>query len=365
MSAPAAAAGAATEMQPRSAENQNIAAIWQFRANKYRDKRGHEIYPDGSMIDWLTEHELAGKYRSSVLGIVYHEGEVRGNLRLLWHASQGWFAVLAIAIGCGLAASYVLIVSEWLYALKSGLCVDFFWLPRHYCCLHLTETDKCTGWKDWSEILVGHNSLTQSAAVIQFMTFVCASTLYAGVSGWLVKNFAPYAAGSGIPEIKTILSGVHIKNYLGPWVLLIKVIALALAEPSGMHLGKEGPFVHIGSCVGFCVGDIFPKFREQPHKQRELVSCAAGCGVAVAFAPPSVVLSSRWKKRRTSSRTKHCCHLSSAASLLFYCLKRSTQRIRAALYFSPYLTGISGTGLKSSRSRSVEFSMECSEPFFQ
>lgn len=54
----------------------------------------------------------------------------------------------------------------------------------------------------------------------------------------------------GIPEIKTILSGFIIRGYLGKWTLIIKVVGLILSVSSGLSLGKEGPMVHIASCLG-------------------------------------------------------------------------------------------------------------------
>lgn len=46
-----------------------------------------------------------------------------------------------------------------------------------------------------------------------------------------------FAAGSGIPEIKTILSGFVIKGYLGSVTLFVKSFGLALSVASGMSLG--------------------------------------------------------------------------------------------------------------------------------
>lgn len=69
-----------------------------------------------------------------------------------------------------------------------------------------------------------------------------------------------YAAGSGIPEIKTILSGFVIHGYLGGWTLITKSAGLALSVGSGLSLGKEGPLVHISSCVGNIVSRMFLKF---------------------------------------------------------------------------------------------------------
>lgn len=64
---------------------------------------------------------------------------------------------------------------------------------------------------------------------------------------------------SGIPEIKTILSGFVIPNYLDLKVLIIKAVGAVFAVSTGMCLGKEGPFVHISTCVGYLVAGWFPK----------------------------------------------------------------------------------------------------------
>jgi chloride channel 3/4/5 len=69
-----------------------------------------------------------------------------------------------------------------------------------------------------------------------------------------------YAAGSGIPEIKTILSGFVIHGYLGARVLFTKSVGLALSVASGLSLGKEGPFVHIASCIGNIVSRFHSKY---------------------------------------------------------------------------------------------------------
>lgn len=48
------------------------------------------------------------------------------------------------------------------------------------------------------------------------------------------------AAGSGIPEVKTILSGFVIRKFLGLRTLVVKAVGLTLSVASGMSLGKEG-----------------------------------------------------------------------------------------------------------------------------
>jgi chloride channel 3/4/5 len=64
----------------------------------------------------------------------------------------------------------------------------------------------------------------------------------------LVKNYAEFAKHSGIPEIKTVLGGFVMNDFLDTWTLVIKSIGLSLAESSGLWLGKEGPLVHVACC---------------------------------------------------------------------------------------------------------------------
>jgi chloride channel 3/4/5 len=78
---------------------------------------------------------------------------------------------------------------------------------------------------------------------------------------------------------------------------------LALAVASGLSLGKEGPFVHIASCVGNIVSRFFSKYENNEGKslyftqsiifivcttakRREILSAACAAGVAVAFGAP-------------------------------------------------------------------------------
>jgi chloride channel 3/4/5 len=101
-----------------------------------------------------------------------------------------------------------------------------------------------------------------------------------------VKSFAPYAAGSGISEIKCIIAGFVMKGFLGAWTLLIKSIALPLAIASGLSVGKEGPSVHFAVCTGNVISRFFGKYKQSASKTREILTASAAAGVAVAFGSP-------------------------------------------------------------------------------
>jgi chloride channel 3/4/5 len=62
--------------------------------------------------------------------------------------------------------------------------------------------------------------------MLRYFIYVVLACGFASVSAVLVRDYAPYAAGSGIPEVKTILSGFIIRKFLGGWTLIIKSVGL-------------------------------------------------------------------------------------------------------------------------------------------
>lgn len=110
--------------------------------------------------------------------------------------------------------------------------------------------------------------------------------LLAFISAFLVKTYAPYAAGSGISEIKCIIAGFVMQGFLGFWTLLIKSICLPFAIASGLSVGKEGPSVHYAVCTGNVISRWFDKYKRNASKTREILTATAAAGVAVAFGSP-------------------------------------------------------------------------------
>ncbi|ALC46863.1 ClC-a, partial [Drosophila busckii] len=104
-----------------------------------------------------------------------------------------------------------------------------------------------------------------------------------------VNHLAPQAAGSGIPEMKTILRGVHLKNYLSFKTLVAKVLGLTLVLGSGMPLGKEGPYVHIASIVAALLSKLATPFRkiyQNESRNTEMLAAACALGLGTCFAAP-------------------------------------------------------------------------------
>uniref|UniRef100_A0A671WJK4 Chloride voltage-gated channel 1 n=1 Tax=Sparus aurata TaxID=8175 RepID=A0A671WJK4_SPAAU len=94
---------------------------------------------------------------------------------------------------------------------------------------------------------------------------------------------------SGIPELKTILRGVVLKEYLTLKAFVAKVVGLTAGLGSGMPVGKEGPFVHIASICAAVLSrfmSIFSGVYENDTHNQDLLVCACAVGVATCFAAP-------------------------------------------------------------------------------
>ena len=73
-------------------------------------------------------------------------------------------------------------------------------------------------------------------------------------SSYLQHYVSVSGQGSGIPQVKTVLSGVPIYKFLSPKTLLAKYFGLIGSMASGIGTGMEGPMIHISSMVAFNLG---------------------------------------------------------------------------------------------------------------
>ena len=123
-------------------------------------------------------------------------------------------------------------------------------------------------------------------ALVDYSMYVATAVSFAFLAAWLVKSLAPWAAGSGIPEVKTTLSGFVIRSHTSWQTFTVKLIGLVFVVSSGLNVGKQGPLVHVAVCLADIFSNFFAKFRHNEAKKREMMSAAAAAGVAVAFAAP-------------------------------------------------------------------------------
>ncbi|XP_029039007.2 chloride channel protein 2 isoform X2 [Osmia bicornis bicornis] len=133
-----------------------------------------------------------------------------------------------------------------------------------------------------------YQDLTHHPA-LQYLAWVSLPVCLILFSAGFVHIVAPQSIGSGIPEMKTILRGVALKEYLTFRTLVAKVIGLTATLGSGLPLGKEGPFVHIASIVATLLSKLVTSFQgiyENESRNCEMLAAACAVGVAACFAAP-------------------------------------------------------------------------------
>lgn len=202
------------------------------------------------------------------------------------YTAKIYFVLVAMGIGAGLIAAGLDLCVEWLSDVKFGICTRGWYLTREMCCKLGEEGTDCP-FRLWSAILnppVWRTFIPVS--ITQFLSFTSIAVFFGVIAAFLVKRFAPHAAGSGVPEIKTVLSGVVIRGYLSSWAFVVKIIGLAFSVASGLNLGKEGPFVHLVSVLANMLATQFEVFRENHSVMMEFVTVGTATGVSVAFNAP-------------------------------------------------------------------------------
>lgn len=252
-----------------------------FQASGIVEEEIAEIkrYEDFTTIDWVQDaarEELRRRARERERIAHPHWGGVSAWRRRVADsidAGQAWLVVTLIGAAIGLNAAFLNIVTEWLSDIKRGYCTTAFYLNENFCCWG--AENGCDEWYRWS-----------SFWPVNYTLYILSSLSFAFISATLVRSFAPYAAGSGISEIKCIIAGFVMKGFLGFWTLLIKSIGLPLAIASGLSVGKEGPSVHYAVCTGNVISQLFEKYKRNAAKSREILTACAAAGVGVAFGSP-------------------------------------------------------------------------------
>jgi len=120
---------------------------------------------------------------------------------------------------------------------------------------------------------------------ILWIVFSLFMSVLAAASGHIIS---PHSSGSGIPEMKSILSGVVMREYLSWRTFCAKILGLIATFAAGFSVGKEGPFVHISACVSDLLMriPIFKNIRRNDFVKNQLLAAACSAGVAATFGSP-------------------------------------------------------------------------------
>lgn len=277
-----------------------ISRVFRAHSGDYDDDVDHKglynvgeriWYDDYTTIDWVHDSVKDAFRRKSLQSM----RGFRGRILNAWDSLQGWLLVALIGVVTASVAYCIDTMEPIISDYKEGYCTNAWWKSKRGCC-HSSD-GICESWRTWSEVT--QQSYTDAIA-LDFVVFVVFVVFFAMIAAYLTMMTASSApdckgkqrktiysaSGSGMAEIKTILSGYVIHGYLGLWTLLVKSVGLVFSVGSGMSLGKEGPYAHIACCIGNVCCRIFSKYNHNDGKRREVLSAAAAAGVAVAFGSP-------------------------------------------------------------------------------
>lgn len=102
--------------------------------------------------------------------------------------------------------------------------------------------------------------------------------------------FSTRAEGSGIPAMKSLMSGFYdkVKPSLSAWALLAKALGLVCAIGGGLPVGWEGPNVHISCIVAHHLSRLppFRALRRDRALRMQIMACACAVGLASSFGTP-------------------------------------------------------------------------------
>uniref|UniRef100_A0A2K6R419 Chloride channel protein n=1 Tax=Rhinopithecus roxellana TaxID=61622 RepID=A0A2K6R419_RHIRO len=127
--------------------------------------------------------------------------------------------------------------------------------------------------------------------LLRYLSWTVYPVALVSFSSGFSQSITPSSGGSGIPELKTMLAGVILEDYLDIKNFGAKVVGLSctLATGSTLFLGKVGPFVHLSVMMAAYLGRVRTTTIGEPEnksKQNEMLVAAAAVGVATVFAAP-------------------------------------------------------------------------------
>jgi H+/Cl- antiporter ClcA len=108
---------------------------------------------------------------------------------------------------------------------------------------------------------------------------------------WLVKQFAPYARGSGIPQVAAAVqvssptTTYIIDKLLGLRIIIVKIASSLVMAVGGATIGREGPTIQVAASIYKLIYQVLPDWWPKIAKRNMLVTGAAA-GLAAAFNTP-------------------------------------------------------------------------------
>jgi H+/Cl- antiporter ClcA len=161
----------------------------------------------------------------------------------------------------------------------------------------------CTSWTVYglSQSLIidtSRHEMPWYAVLGAYLAFASSCGFFAVLASAMCVFVSPQAEGSGIPDVKSYLNGVHLKGLFSVPTCIAKAMGCAFSIGSGLIAGREGPIIHVGAILGSAVSQgssrafktrlpsaLVRHFRSAEWK-RDFAVMGSAFGVATAFTAP-------------------------------------------------------------------------------
>uniref|UniRef100_A0A6Q2YXY3 Uncharacterized protein n=1 Tax=Esox lucius TaxID=8010 RepID=A0A6Q2YXY3_ESOLU len=215
----------------------------------------------------------------------YHEHPVKYNNESINHAHVVEtlyliFVCHGVSTDCVARVQRFLVTKlgeDWIFLVLLGISMALVSWTMDYTSAKSLQAYKWIHWELKDNVLLQYLAwVSYPMALIMFASLFC-------------HLVAPQAIGSGIPELKTILRGVVLKEYLTFRAFVAKVIGLTAGLGSGMPVGKEGPFVHIASICAAVLSRLMTFFSgvdQSPYCYTDILTVGCAVGVGCCFGTP-------------------------------------------------------------------------------
>lgn len=239
-----------------------------------------KTYSSFQEIDWLHEYQQQ-RFAAQKLDRL-PTSLIAANIQKTLFHSEKWLVLILAALATGSVVAFIDSAAIWVNDIRVGHCAANFFLSKNACCLdEAVEGQQCLKWHDW-------NATNNAIEYLWFFLVYIVSSIGLTFGAYCITSRWPYAAKSGISEIKAIVSGLVFNEFLTLETLIAKTFSLVLVVGAGIWVGKEGPLVHVSCCIMAVLCLIFPRRFSVGNEamKRELLAAAVAAGIAVAFNAP-------------------------------------------------------------------------------
>eukprot|EP00741_Cyanophora_paradoxa_P000026 tig00000057_g24.t1 len=124
---------------------------------------------------------------------------------------------------------------------------------------------------------------------LSFFLWTLFSCTFAALAALCPILISPHGRGSGIPKMKSVLTGVPLEGFLSLRTAAAKLLGTVCSFAAGLFVGKEGPFVSSAACVAHWLCSL-PAFRgrflRNPMNYAQLLAAGCAVGITAAFGTP-------------------------------------------------------------------------------